>query len=147
MALSPENFTADGIHRLLADKAAARRAEEEAVAAHAKAERETLRAAFEAQEVPPDALERVLALVEKALEADPRAKEVMVLHFPSEFMSDSGRSITSHSEDWPRYLTGFAARAYAAFEQQLAPRGFKMGAQIIDYPGGMPGDVGLFLSW
>jgi hypothetical protein len=147
VTISLENFTADGIHDFLSQQAAARRAEEEAVAAHARAEREKLRAAFEEREVPPDALERVLSLVRKALEADPRAKEVMMLHFPSEFMSDSGRSITSHSPDWPKYLTGFAARAYAAFEQQLAPRGFTMGAQILDYPGGMPGDVGLFLNW
>jgi hypothetical protein len=62
-------------------------------------------------------------------------------------MTDSGRSITSHSADWPSHLTGFAARAYAAFQAQLAPRGFTMGAQIIDYPGGMPGDVGMFLHW
>jgi len=147
MTLSLENFTADGVHAMLSRQAETKRTEEAAVAAHAKAEREKLRAAFEAKELLPDALERVMQLVAKALEADPRAKEVMVLHFPSEFMADSGRSVTTHSQDWPQHLTGFAARAYAAFEKELAPRGFRLGAQVIDYPGGVPGDVGLFLRW
>ena len=147
MSFSPENFTADGVHAFLSKQAEEQRAEEAAAAAHAKAEREKLRAAFEAQEIPPDALQRVIALVQKTLEHDPRAKEVMILHFPSEFMSDSGRSITTHSPDWPQHLTGFAARAFKAFEKDLAPRGFHLGAQIIDYPSGMPGDVGLFLRW
>lgn len=147
MTLTLDDFTAEGVHAFLARQAEARRAQDAAQAAHARTERETLRAAFEAQELPADGLDRVLALVRRALEADPHAKEVMVLHFPSEFMADSGRSITSHDPDWARHLTGFAARAYAAFVKDLAPRGFQLGAQVIDYPGGMPGDVGLFLRW
>jgi hypothetical protein len=147
MTLSLDDFTADGVHAFLAQQAEAKRAEAAAHVAHARLEREKLRAAFEEQELPPDALQRVLALVQKALEADPRAKEAMMLHFPSEFMADSGRSITSHNPDWAVQLTGFAARAHAAFIKELAPRGFDMAAQIIDYPGGMPGDVGLFLRW
>lgn len=106
-----------------------------------------MRLEFEKQEIPPDALGHVLGLVQKAIEADPRATEVMVVHFPSDFMSDSGRSVTSHSLDWPQHLTGVAARAYSFFQKELAPRGFRLGAQVIDYPNGMRGDVGLFLRW
>ena len=147
MTLSLDDFTAGGVHAFLAKQHEAQRAEAAAQAAHARAEREKLRAAFAGQGLPADALEKVLGLVRRALEADPHAKEVMLLHFPSEFMADSGRSITSHDPDWAKQLTGVAARAHAAFVKELAPRGFQMAAQILDYPGGMPGDVGLFLRW
>jgi hypothetical protein len=30
---------------------------------------------------------------------------------------------------------------------ELKPLGFKLNAQILDYPGGMPGDIGLYLRW
>ena len=147
MTISIDNFTADGVRGFLDRQAEAKRAEEAIAAARAKADREALHAAFEARDLPPDALANVLLMVQRTLERDPRAREVMVFHFPSEFMSDSGRSVTSHSADWPQHLTGVAARAYAFFDRELAPRGFTLGAQVIDFPGGMPGDVGIFLRW
>jgi hypothetical protein len=27
------------------------------------------------------------------------------------------------------------------------PNGFKLGAWVLEFPGGVPGDIGLFLSW
>ena len=33
------------------------------------------------------------------------------------------------------------------WKANLKPGGFKFEARIINYPGGMPGDVGLFFSW
>jgi hypothetical protein len=30
---------------------------------------------------------------------------------------------------------------------QLEPKGYKLRAQIMDFPGGMQGDVGIFLRW
>ena len=33
------------------------------------------------------------------------------------------------------------------FEKELKPLGFRTQARILDYPGGMPGTVGLFLRW
>jgi hypothetical protein len=29
----------------------------------------------------------------------------------------------------------------------LRPRGYKLNFQIVDFPGGMPGDGGISLSW
>ncbi|NJM91453.1 MAG: hypothetical protein HC861_01165 [Rhodospirillaceae bacterium] len=49
--------------------------------------------------------------------------------------------------DWPQSLEGFAKRAYEYFMSDLKPLGYKLTAQIMDYPGGMPGTVGLYLSW
>jgi hypothetical protein len=31
--------------------------------------------------------------------------------------------------------------------RQLRPRGYKIKFQIIDFPGGMPGDIGITLKW
>jgi hypothetical protein len=33
------------------------------------------------------------------------------------------------------------------FEAELKPLGFKSRAQILNYPDGRPGDVGIFLAW
>src|SRR5581483_10584378 len=104
-----------------------------------------LRKKFEAEQVPADALQHVFDMMRKAVERG--EKEVMVLHFPSEFLPDSGRRISIGSEDWTRHLSGFAARAYSFYEKELRPRGFALSAAIINYPGGKPGEVGLFLRW
>jgi hypothetical protein len=33
------------------------------------------------------------------------------------------------------------------WKSHLKPGGFGFSVRIIDYPGGMPGDVGLFFTW
>ena len=55
--------------------------------------------------------------------------------------------MTNRDPDWHRVLEGFPQRAYAYFEKELAPRGFQLKAEILDWPGGVPGDVGFFLTW
>ena len=49
--------------------------------------------------------------------------------------------------DWPQSLEGFAKKACEYYMAELKPLGYKLTAQIMDYPGGMPGTVGLYLSW
>ena len=58
-----------------------------------------------------------------------------------------GRRINNMEPDWPQSLEGFAKKAYEYFMTELKPLGFKLSAQILDYPGGIPGNVGLYLSW
>jgi hypothetical protein len=139
-------FTAAGIRAAIerkhAEKAEAERRHREKQAA----EHATLHESFEKQEVGPHAMERVMAVVQRAIELG--EKEALVLRFPSDFMKDQGRSVTSHSDDWASQLTGFAARGAAWFRQELEPRGFRIRAAILDYDkDGIPGDVGLFLRW
>jgi hypothetical protein len=33
------------------------------------------------------------------------------------------------------------------YDERARPAGYHLKAQIINFPDGMPGDVGLFLSW
>ncbi|MDE2229380.1 MAG: CBS domain-containing protein [Alphaproteobacteria bacterium] len=79
--------------------------------------------------------------------AEHGGREAMLMRFPSDACSDGGRAINALEPDWPATLRGEAAELYLRWEHELRPRGFGLSARVLDYPGGMPGDVGLFLSW
>jgi hypothetical protein len=108
-------------------------------------EQHKLRDSFMTQEIHPDVFERVSKVVRSAAERGER--EVMVVRFPSTYCTDGGRAINNFEAGWEKTLTGFAQRAYEFGQKELAPQGYKIRAQILDFPGGMPGDVGLFLRW
>ena len=36
---------------------------------------------------------------------------------------------------------------YLRWERDLKPYGFGISANVLDFPAGMPGDIGLFLVW
>jgi hypothetical protein len=143
--MDPKDFTADGIRARLQRKRDAQRAEERVQREAAASHHAALHEAFEKRELPPDALERVMLLVDRAIENG--LKEALVYRFPSDFMNDSGRSITSRIGDWTQHLTGGASRAHAFFKSELEPRGFSLRAGIVEYKDGMPGDVGFYLIW
>ena len=92
-----------------------------------------------------EARRNVSAMVRGASEHGER--EVMALRFPSDWCTDKGRAINNFEPNWPETLTGFAKRAYDYYEKELRPAGYRVRAQILDFPGGLPGDVGIFLSW
>ena len=72
---------------------------------------------------------------------------LQVVTFPCTFCSDGGRRINIADPEWPSTLEGFAKKAYDFFVKELKPLGFKLSAEIISFPGGMPGDVALILKW
>jgi hypothetical protein len=73
--------------------------------------------------------------------------EAMVYSFPSDLCTDSGRAINSNDPQWPETLQGKAREFYDRYQQFGKPQGFKLKAMIVNFPGGMPGDVGFFLNW
>jgi len=79
--------------------------------------------------------------------AEQGAREYMLLRFPSQLCSDAGRAINVGEPDWPATLRGEAAELYLRWERELRPQGFHLAARVLDFPGGRPGDVGLFLVW
>ncbi len=88
------------------------------------------------------------ALLHRAREAAERGeREFMLLRFPSDLCIDGGRAINSALPDWPGTLRGEAAELYVRWEASLKPRGFRLVARVLDFPGGKPGDVGLYLGW
>jgi hypothetical protein len=48
---------------------------------------------------------------------------------------------------WQKTLTGYPKELYDFWEKHLKDRGYKVGFQIVDFPGGRPGDIGITLRW
>jgi hypothetical protein len=111
----------------------------------ADADQQALKEMFMVREVHPEVDARVSERVRQAAERGEH--EVMLFSFPSEFCTDGGRAINNFDPAWPETLTGFARKAFEYFESNVKPQGYKLRMQIINYPGGVPGDVGVFLSW
>jgi hypothetical protein len=139
------NFSAESVRAMVQARKEAELAEQRAHEAAQKAERDKLKASFEERDIQPEALDRIAALVARQVERG--EKRALVLQFPSDWLPDQGRGVTNRDPDWHLKLEGFPARAHAFFEKELAPRGFQLKAEILDWPNGMPGDVGFFLTW
>lgn len=90
-------------------------------------------------------MEKAAIIVNRAVENG--MTSVQVFRFPNSVCTDSGRAINQAEEGWEKTLTGVPKEIYDFWQRQLKPRGYHMRFEIIDYPGGMPGDVGIFLSW
>ena len=90
-------------------------------------------------------IEKAAVIVNRAVENG--LTSVQVFRFPHEVCSDNGRAINEAEEGWENTLTGVPKEIYEFWGRQLKPRGYHIRYEIIDYPGGMPGDVGITLSW
>lgn len=87
-------------------------------------------------------------MLHKAREAAQHGqKEFMLLRFPHDLCSDGGRAVNAPEPDWPKTLRGEAAEIYLRWERELKSGGFRLGARVLDFPNGFPGDIGLFLIW
>ena len=87
-------------------------------------------------------------LVHNAREAAEHGQtEYQLLRFPHQLCSDGGRAVNAPDPEWPRTLRGEAAEMYLRWERELRPRGFHLAARVVDFPDGVPGDIGLFLVW
>lgn len=73
--------------------------------------------------------------------------EFQLLQFPSDLCTDGGRKIRISEDGWQDTLQGEAAELAARWKSELEPKGFGLGARMVDYSNGMPGDIGLFLTW
>ena len=73
--------------------------------------------------------------------------EVQVYRFPNSLCTDKGRAINQLERGWETTLTGIAKEIYQLWFDYLKPRGYRIRYQIVDFPGGMPGDVNIVLVW
>ena len=92
-----------------------------------------------------EALKRVGIIVERAVANG--LTEVQVYRFPNALCTDHGRAINQQEPGWETTLTGLPKEMYEFWDRQLRPLGYKLRVQIIDFPGGVPGDVGITLKW
>jgi hypothetical protein len=90
-------------------------------------------------------MEKATVIVDRAVEAG--LTSVEVFRFPHEVCTDNGRAIHEVEEGWENTLTGVPKEIYEFWKRQLKPRGYHIRYEIIDYPGGMPGEIGITLSW
>ena len=73
--------------------------------------------------------------------------EVQVYRFPNTLCTDKGRAINQMEKGWEKTLTGIPKEIFQLWTDYLQPRGYRIRYQIIDFPGGVPGDVGITISW
>ena len=92
-----------------------------------------------------EVMEKAAIIVNRAVENG--MTSVQVFRFPNHICTDNGRAINQVEDGWEKTLTGIPKEIYEFWKRQLKPRGYHIRYEIIDYPGGMPGDVGIFLSW
>ena len=140
-------FSAGDIKRRMAEREAAKAAEE---MRHMKEQEEKQKAVMAEFHKPPERtaeqlMQVVMQLVSHAAERG--QSEVQVYRFPNSLCSDRGRRINNSEPEWEKTLEGRPKAGYDFWHDHLRPLGFGLKAEILDYPGGMPGDVGFFLTW
>src|ERR1700709_2848316 len=73
--------------------------------------------------------------------------DVQVYRFPNSLCTDNGRAINQQEPGWERTLTGIAQEIYQLWSDYLKPRGYRIRDQIVDFPGGVPGDISIVIVW
>ncbi len=89
--------------------------------------------------------EKASIIINRAVESGLTA--VQVLRFPNHICTDGGRAINQLEEGWEQTLAGIPKEIYEFWKRRLRPLGYHIRYQIIDYPGGMPGDIAITLTW
>jgi SAB domain len=73
--------------------------------------------------------------------------EVQVYRFPNSLCTDRGRAINQQEPGWEKTLTGIPREIFQLWSDYLKPRGYRIRYQIVDFPGGIPGDVSIVIAW
>ena len=135
----------EDLNQLSSDAEMARMDEERQYKKKKEQQQLELREAFMSREVQREAIDRINHAVSVAAKSGQH--QLQVVTFPCKFCSDGGRRINIADPEWPSTLQGFAKNAYDFFDKELRPLGYKLHAEIISFPGGMPGEAALFLKW
>ena len=90
-------------------------------------------------------MKRAAAIIKRAV--DNGLTEVLVGRFPNQLFSDRGRAINQQEAGWEDTLTGLPKELFHFWQTYLQPRGYKIKYEIVDFPNGMPGDIGITLIW
>jgi hypothetical protein len=92
-----------------------------------------------------EAIQRAIKIIERAVSNG--RTEVQVHRFPNQLCTDRGRAINQQEPGWEKTLTGIAQEIYQLWSDYLKPRGYRIRYQIVDFPGGIPGDISITLVW
>jgi hypothetical protein len=92
-----------------------------------------------------DVMKKAAVIIERA--AKNGLTEVQVYRFPNTLCTDRGRAINQQEPGWETTLTGIPKEIYQFWDRRLRPLGYRLRVQIVDFRGGVPGDVGMTLKW
>ena len=92
-----------------------------------------------------DRMKRAASIIKRAVEGGLTSVEVG--RFPVELSSDRGRAINQQEKGWENTLNGLPKELVAFWRAHLRPRGYKLRSEIVSWPGGVPGEFGIFLAW
>ena len=92
-----------------------------------------------------EAIRRGLEIINRAIKN--RLTEVELIRFPNELCTDKGRAINQQEPGWENTLTGEPKEIYQFWDKYFRPRGYKLRVQIVDFPGGLPGEIAMTVSW
>jgi hypothetical protein len=114
-----------------------------------KAREELIKSLSEPVVITPEKLAEVKRMVLGKLRTAALSgkKEVLVMRFPNALCADKGRALNNLEREWPDTLIGRPRQAFEFWRDHLQPAGYKLKAMIVDWPEGLPGDIGFFLSW
>jgi len=90
-------------------------------------------------------MKKAAAIIERA--AKNGLTEVQVYRFPNSLCTDRGRAINQQEPGWEKTLTGIPKEIYEFWDRRLRPLGYRLRVQVVDFSGGVPGDIGLSLKW
>ena len=90
-------------------------------------------------------LKRAAAIINRAVSNG--LTEVRVGQFSNQLFTDRGRAINQQEPGWENTLTGLPLELYQFWKKHMQPRGYRLKFEIVDWPGGLPGDIGITLSW
>ena len=138
-------FTAEELRRRIAAKHEAKALEDLKRHKALEEEEKHKKEAFLAQKLTPELIATANKRIAAAVERE--ETELLVGQFPAAWCTDYGRQIGQGEPTWPDTLTGLARDFYEHWRAELKPKGFRLRAQILDFPNGLPGDVGLSLGW
>jgi len=92
-----------------------------------------------------EGIRRGIRIIERAVSNG--LTEVQIHRFPNALCTDRGRAINQREEGWPQTLTGVPKEIYQLWDKYFRPRGYKLSVDVVDYPGGLPGDIAMTLKW
>ena len=90
-------------------------------------------------------MKRAAAIINRAVSNG--QTEVFVGRFPNDLITDHGRAINQQEAGWEQTLTGLPKELFEFWKKYLQPRGYRVKFQVVDWPGGKPGDIGVTLTW
>jgi len=90
-------------------------------------------------------LKRAATIIKRAVSNG--LTEVEIGRFPNQLCTDRGRAINQQEPGWEETLTGLPKELFQFWKKHLRSRGYKISYQVVDFSTGVPGDIGITLSW